>query len=202
MTVAAVPTKCRMPSVPDDQTLSQVERLLGELRLIELWDADYWRKCHPEGYERHAFVARRKRRAEILPQLVSLIPPGWTLRSRGSMDRLESERNQNPENRRHRRLEFGTEVTIRSATESLPGRTLDISKTGMSALLPAELEVGEVVDLNIKTSIGLTTGRAVVRNRNVFRHGFEFLRPCMVWLGRKQPTTVRVAAVLVSTCKP
>ena len=58
-------------------------------------------------------------------------------------------------------------MTIRLANESLPGRTLDISQSGMSALLPTELELGEIVDLNMKTPIGLAAGRAVVRNRNL-----------------------------------
>src|SRR6266404_7422187 len=93
------------------------------------------------------------------------------------MDHQEIEHKEKTENRRHRRLEWETEVTIRSANEYLPGRTLDISESGMSALLPTELEVGEIVELNIKTPIALATGRAVVRNRNVFRHGFEFLQP-------------------------
>jgi hypothetical protein len=92
------------------------------------------------------------------------------------MDRQEIEHKGKTEKRRHRRLEWETEVTIRSA-ESLPGRTLDISPSGMSALLPTELELGEIVDLNMKTPIGLAAGRAVVRNRTVFRHGFEFLQP-------------------------
>ena len=64
-----------MRSLPNNEVLSQVERLLGELRAIERWDADYWRNRHPEAYERLAFVARRKRRAEILSQLRTLIPP-------------------------------------------------------------------------------------------------------------------------------
>jgi hypothetical protein len=89
----------------------------------------------------------------------------------------EIEPEEKTENRRHRRLEWETEVTIRSANESVPGRTLDISESGMSALLHTELEVGEIVELNMKTPIALATGRAVVRNRNVFRHGFEFLQP-------------------------
>lgn len=93
------------------------------------------------------------------------------------MDRQEIEHKEKTEKRRHRRLEWETEVTIRLANESLPGRTLDISRSGMSALLPTELELGEIVDLNMKTPIGLASGRAVVRNRNVFRHGFEFLQP-------------------------
>jgi len=93
------------------------------------------------------------------------------------MGRQEIEQNKNSENRRHGRLELETEVTIRSANGFLPGRTLDISASGMSAILPVELQVGEVVELKIKLPIALARSRAVVRNRNVFRHGFEFLQP-------------------------
>jgi hypothetical protein len=56
-----------MPS--DNDGWSRVERLLGELRAIEYWDTDYWRGPHPEVYEMLAFVARRKRHAEILSRL-------------------------------------------------------------------------------------------------------------------------------------
>ena len=59
----------------------------------------------------------------------------------------------------------------------MPGRTLDISESGMSAILPVELRMGETVELRIKLPITVATVRAVVRNRNVFRHGFEFLKP-------------------------
>jgi hypothetical protein len=93
------------------------------------------------------------------------------------MDRQEIEHKENTENRRHRRLKLEAEVTIRSKDLFLPGRTLDISESGMSAILPVELQVGEIVDLKIKLPMALATGRAVVRNRNVFRHGFEFLQP-------------------------
>ncbi len=93
------------------------------------------------------------------------------------MNRPEIEPNKNSENRHHGRLELETEVTIRSANGFLPGWTLDISESGMSAILPVELQVGEIVELKIKLPIALATGRAVVRNRNVFRHGFEFLQP-------------------------
>jgi hypothetical protein len=52
--------------------LNQVDRLVAELRAVEHWDADYWRKGDPEVYEIVAFVTRQKRRTEILSQLVNL----------------------------------------------------------------------------------------------------------------------------------
>ena len=79
--------------------------------------------------------------------------------------------------RRHPRLMWDNEVTIRSANELLPGRIVEISESGMSAVSPDELQIGEIVELSIRSVIGVAITRAVVKNRNVFRHGFEFLQP-------------------------
>jgi hypothetical protein len=81
------------------------------------------------------------------------------------------------ETRRHRRLELEADVTVRSESGLLPGRTLDLSESGLSAILLVELQEGETVELKIQLPIGVATARAVVRSRNVFRHGFEFLQP-------------------------
>jgi hypothetical protein len=48
-----------------------------------------------------------------------------------------------PNTRRHQRLEFETDVTIYSENGVFPGRTLDISESGMAAILPVELKIGE-----------------------------------------------------------
>ena len=66
--------QCRMRSVLDNDGWDRVERLVAELRAVERWDADYWRNIDPRAYEMFAFVARRKRRAEVLSQLLTLIP--------------------------------------------------------------------------------------------------------------------------------
>ena len=79
--------------------------------------------------------------------------------------------------RRHKRIELEVEVIVRTGTEFLPGRTHDISESGMSAILPVELLNGEEVGLQIKLPSGTKTCRAIVRHRNVFRHGFEFVQP-------------------------
>jgi hypothetical protein len=63
-----------MRSVPDNDALHLIERFVLELRAIERWDAGQWGTGPPEAYEMLAFVARRKRRAEILAQLLTLIP--------------------------------------------------------------------------------------------------------------------------------
>jgi hypothetical protein len=82
------------------------------------------------------------------------------------------------ENRRHPRSKLELDVTVRSKQAGLvPGRTLDISEFGLSAILPVELSVGEAVELDIKLPLVPASIRAVVRNKNVFRHGFKFEEP-------------------------
>jgi hypothetical protein len=68
----------------------------------------------------------------------------------------------------------------------VPGRTLDISESGISALVSIELPIGEVVRLEIKLPLGrpVSVG-AVVRNRNIFRHGFEFVQLDQPNIGRE-----------------
>ena len=53
--------------------------------------------------------------------------------------------------------------------------TIELSETGMSAILPVQLLVGEAVELRISLPLGSGDVRAVVRNINAFRHGFEFV---------------------------
>jgi hypothetical protein len=81
------------------------------------------------------------------------------------------------EKRRHRRIELEIEVIVRTDSALLPGRTQDISESGMSGILPVELREGQEVELQIKLPSSTQTVRAIVRHRNVFRHGFEFLQP-------------------------
>jgi hypothetical protein len=81
------------------------------------------------------------------------------------------------EKRRHQRVEMEVEVIVRTDSAVLPGRTHDISESGMSAILPVELRDGEAVELQIRLPTATRTIRAVVRHRNVFRHGFEFVQP-------------------------
>lgn len=63
-----------MRSVLSSAGWNRVERLVAELRAIERWNTDYWWNSDPEAYETLAFVARRERRAEILSQLLILVP--------------------------------------------------------------------------------------------------------------------------------
>jgi len=47
-----------------------------------------------------------------------------------------------------------------------------------------ELHVGEIVELVIKLPIAPAATRAIVRGRNVFRHGFEFVQPLHEIVGK------------------
>jgi hypothetical protein len=88
-----------------------------------------------------------------------------------------NERGEVREKRRYQRLELKVDVIVRTDSALLPGRTQDISEYGMSAILPVELREGQEVELQIRLPSGTHTIRAIVRHRNVFRHGFEFVQP-------------------------
>ncbi len=62
----------------------------------------------------------------------------------------------------------------------VPGRTLEISESGISAILAVELSIGETVELAVSLPLERMNVEAVVRNKNIFRHGFEFARPLSV----------------------
>ena len=52
---------------------------------------------------------------------------------------------------------------------------MDISELGIAAMLPIEALLGEKVELNFKLPGGAVTIHAIVRQRNAFRYGFEFV---------------------------
>ncbi len=79
--------------------------------------------------------------------------------------------------RRHQRIALEVEVLIVTNGAMLPGRTQDISESEMAAIIPVELHEGAEVELQIKLPSGTKTVRAIVRHRNVYRHGFEFAQP-------------------------
>jgi len=53
-----------------EHTIKPVKQLLSELRAIDRWDSEYWRKLRPAWHEKGAFVARQKRRREIIRHLL------------------------------------------------------------------------------------------------------------------------------------
>ena len=80
------------------------------------------------------------------------------------------------ERRRHVRFLLDADVKVVSDRVGLlPGQSFDISESGMSVLLPLELSLGEVVRLIFTLPMGAVEVDALVRSRNAFRHGFEFV---------------------------
>jgi hypothetical protein len=80
------------------------------------------------------------------------------------------------ENRRHRR--FKIEVAIRVYPRDCPvvrGDTVDLSESGISAILRSEIPLGEVVRLEFTLPFGDVDVLAMVRQRSAFRYGFQFV---------------------------
>jgi|SRR5579863_389346 len=78
--------------------------------------------------------------------------------------------------RRHPR--YPIEVDIRIYPRNAPvvhGHTVDISESGISAMLRVEFSLGEVVRLEFSLPTGDVDVHALVRQRNAFRYGFQFV---------------------------
>jgi PilZ domain len=94
-----------------------------------------------------------------------------------------NQRGRNPspvvfEARRHPRFQLQTEIRVHSRSAGrLQGYTLDISETGVSAMLTLDLPVGEVVELEFELPPGPVAICALVRNKIAFRYGFHFVEP-------------------------
>ena len=88
--------------------------------------------------------------------------------------------------RRHQRIALEVEVLVATNGAMLPGRTQDIWESGMAAISPVELHEGAEVALQIKLPSGTQGVRAIVRHRNVYRHGFGSLSQS----GRTVPAAV------------
>jgi hypothetical protein len=82
------------------------------------------------------------------------------------------------EQRRHPRFKLDVEVRIYSRTAGLVlGRTVDISESGISAMLKMEVALNQVVQLEFMLPRGFVAVRALARQRNCFRYGFQFVEP-------------------------
>jgi hypothetical protein len=78
--------------------------------------------------------------------------------------------------RRQRRFKMETDIRIYSRTcGPLKGRTVDISESGIAAMLTLEVLVGEKVELEFTLTSRPVTIFAIVREKNAFRYGFEFV---------------------------
>ncbi len=78
--------------------------------------------------------------------------------------------------RREPRFRIAVEIRVNSRTCGLQsGQTVDISLSGISALLKIEVPLGEVVELDFTLPFGTVTTYAMVRQRSAFRYGFQFV---------------------------
>jgi c-di-GMP-binding flagellar brake protein YcgR len=77
-----------------------------------------------------------------------------------------------------RRPRFKLDAGIRVYTRDTPvvrGHTVDISESGISAMLRDEVPLDAVVRLEFDVRLGSIEISAVVRQRSAFRYGFQFL---------------------------
>jgi hypothetical protein len=76
--------------------------------------------------------------------------------------------------RQHPRFKIEVDVRITSKTcGRLKGHTVDVSESGISAMLTIEVPIGEVVELEFTLPFGPVRIYALVRQRNAFRYGFQ-----------------------------
>jgi c-di-GMP-binding flagellar brake protein YcgR len=82
------------------------------------------------------------------------------------------------ETRQYPRFKLDIDVKIYPRDGGLVrGRTVDIGEGGLAAMLKIEVPLGQVVRLEFKLPLGLVSVRALVRQRNAFRYGFQFVEP-------------------------
>src|SRR5215472_10755688 len=78
--------------------------------------------------------------------------------------------------RRHPRYRIDLEIRVYPRNAPLVrGDTVDISESGISAMLRVEVPVGEVVRLEFSLPTGDVDVQALVRQRSAFRYGFQFV---------------------------
>jgi hypothetical protein len=75
------------------------------------------------------------------------------------------------------RFKLAVDIRINSKTCGLlRGQTVDISESGVSAILMIEVPMGELVELEFPLPFGAVTVYATVRQRSAFRYGFQFVQ--------------------------
>lgn len=73
---------------------------------------------------------------------------------------------------------FKIEVPIMIISRSagvLQGHTLDLSESGVAAMLKMEVPLGELVELEFELPYGKVHTHATARQRSAFRYGFQFV---------------------------
>jgi len=79
--------------------------------------------------------------------------------------------------RRQPRFKIEVDISINSRTcGMLKGQTVDISESGISALLRIEVPLGELVQRDFTLPFGPVTIYAMVRQKSAFRYGLQFLQ--------------------------
>lgn len=80
------------------------------------------------------------------------------------------------ENRRSPRFKLDTDIRIYPRGQAVVrGHTVDVSESGIGAMLREEINLQEVVRLEFAVPDGEVEILALVRQRNAFRYGFEFI---------------------------
>lgn len=80
------------------------------------------------------------------------------------------------EARRHPRFKLEIDIRVYPRNSSVVrGQTVDISKSGISAMLRVEVPIGEVVRLEFELPLGPVEVHALVRQRSAFRYGLQFV---------------------------
>jgi hypothetical protein len=80
------------------------------------------------------------------------------------------------EARRHRRFKLDVKICVYPRDcPVVRGDTVDISESGISALLREEVPIGEVVRVELSLPLGEVELLAFVRQRSAFRYGFQFV---------------------------
>lgn len=83
--------------------------------------------------------------------------------------------------RRHPRYKFEADIRVYARNAAVVrGHTVDISESGISAMLRVEVPIGEVVRLGFTLPLGEVEIHALVRQRNAFRYGFQFVEASSV----------------------
>ncbi len=81
-----------------------------------------------------------------------------------------------PDARRHPRFKLAVDIRIDSKTSGVvKGQTVDISESGLSALLKLEVPLGEFVELQFTLPFGPVSVYATVSQKSAFRYGFQFV---------------------------
>lgn len=93
----------------------------------------------------------------------------------------DSERGRVLDARRHPRHKLEVEIRVYPRNANMVrGSTVDISESGISAMLRDEVPIGEVVRLEFSLVFGDVDIHAIVRQRNAFRFGFQFVEAASV----------------------